>query len=99
MALGVYAYWLSNRYTDQDIRGASLAFTSALFLIPAFMGIAGTIGLLNFQGWGRLLTLISSVLVLLLSFPFGLPIGIWSLVVLLNRKNAEDYKKYISAGA
>lgn len=62
-----------------------------LIVLDALLGIAAAIGLLNFQGWGRVLSIISSVLAVP-CFPFGTAIGIWGLVLLVSSKNAAAYK-------
>jgi hypothetical protein len=67
--------------------------------LHALLGIAAAIGLLNFQGWGRVLAIISSVLAVPLTFPIGTALGIWGLALLLKKENAAAYKALSSTGA
>jgi hypothetical protein len=76
-----------------------LAFYLLLEWLQALLGIAGAIGLLNLQGWGRVLSIIASVLALPSIFPFGAVIGAWGLVLLLKSKNAEEYRALTTSGA
>jgi hypothetical protein len=67
--------------------------------LHALLGIAAAIGLLNFQGWGRVLAIISFVLAVPLTFPIGTALGIWGLALLLKKENAAAYKALNSTGA
>lgn len=63
-------------------------------VIPWFMiicaapGIVGGIGLLKYQGWGRILVLILSFLALL-NFPLGTAVGIYSIWVLFDKRTEK----------
>jgi hypothetical protein len=61
-------------------------------IVVSLPGIIGGIGLLNFQGWARILILILSFLALL-NFPIGTAIGIYSIWVLLNNKTEKLFAK------
>ena len=63
------------------------------FFIGSFLAllglpkIIGGIGLIKRQEWGRILTLVVSFLNLL-SFPFGTALGIYSIIILMNKETA-----------
>jgi hypothetical protein len=68
------------------------------FFIGAFLAllglpkILGGWGLLKGQEWGRILTLIVSFLSLL-NIPFGTALGIYSIVILMNKETAAQFQK------
>jgi Na+-driven multidrug efflux pump len=55
-------------------------------------GIAGGIGLLKYQAWGRILVLILSFLSLL-NFPIGTAVGIYSIWVLFDKRTEKLFAK------
>ncbi len=61
---------------------------SVIFSIP---GIIAAIGLFKRKEWGRILTLILSVLNLL-SFPIGTAVGVYSIWVLVQHEVVEEFK-------
>ncbi len=65
-------------------------------LVP--LSIVASIGLLNLQGWARTL----SITVAIMAFPsdllIGSAMGIWTLIVLLNKNNTETLKALTSSG-
>ena len=62
-----------------------------LSVVLSLPGILAGIGLLKRREWGRILTLIISVLNLF-SFPIGTGIGIYSLWALSQNEVAEEFK-------
>jgi hypothetical protein len=67
------------------ILGAIGLFICVLLLVLSLPGIIAGIGLLNYQPWARILTIVISALDLL-NVPFGTALGIYSLWVLLSRE-------------
>jgi hypothetical protein len=63
--------------------GAIGGFVLILILCLSIPGIIAGIGLLSFQPWARILTIILSILDLI-SFPFGTALGIYGLWVLFT---------------
>jgi hypothetical protein len=63
--------------------GAIGAFVLVLILCLSIPGIIAGIGLLSFQPWARILTIVLSILDLV-SFPFGTALGIYGLWVLFT---------------
>jgi hypothetical protein len=67
------------------IVGIALASFLALFGFPK---IIGGIGLLKGHEWARILILVVSFLSLL-NIPFGTALGVYSIVILLNKETAQ----------
>jgi hypothetical protein len=67
------------------IVGIALASFLALLGVPK---IIGGIGLLKGQEWARILILVVSFLSLL-NIPFGTALGVYSIVILLNKETAQ----------
>jgi len=63
--------------------GAIGGFVLILILCLSIPGIIAGIGLLSFQPWARILTIVLSILDLV-SFPFGTALGIYGLWVLFT---------------
>jgi hypothetical protein len=70
--------------------GPLVAVVSYIFSVP---GIIGGVALLKRRQWGRILTLILSV-ILLLDIPFGTALGIYSLWVLVQ----DETKRLFASG-
>ncbi|MBN1937970.1 MAG: hypothetical protein JW843_00155 [Candidatus Aminicenantes bacterium] len=74
------------------------------FFIGAFLAaiglpkILGGYGLLKGYEWGRILTLVVSFLSLL-SVPFGTALGIYSIVILMNKETAARFQNPASPPA
>ncbi|MCX6567071.1 MAG: hypothetical protein NTW38_11750 [Candidatus Aminicenantes bacterium] len=68
------------------------------FFIGSFLAllglpkIIGGYGLLKGLEWGRILTLVVSFLSLL-NIPFGTALGIYSIIVLMNKETAAQFQK------
>ena len=58
----------------------------------SLLGILGGIGLLTFQGWGRVLTIIVSA-ISCLNIPFGTLIGVYSIWVLVQEETKVLFRK------
>ena len=69
--------------------GGTVAATFiALFSIP---GLIAGYGLLRFQPWARILTIVLAVFELI-RFPWGTIVGVYSLWVLLSREGAAQFQ-------
>ena len=73
--------------------GIILSSFLALLGLPK---IIGGIGLLKRQEWARILVLIVSFLSLW-NIPFGTALGIYSIVILLNKEAAAQFQKHGTA--
>jgi len=69
----------------------ALKFARIALVLKAGLALAAGVGLLQKATWGRTVAIVAGC-VALLSFPFGTALGIWTLVVLLNRQNAWTYE-------
>jgi hypothetical protein len=69
-----------------------IVFISVLILAKGLLALAGGVGLLQRSPWARTITLISAFLGML-SIPFGLALGIYSLWVLMSTNAESDYAK------
>jgi len=69
--------------------GTLLTFVLFLFALPGFLG---ALGLLQHQGWGRILVLIVSFFKLI-DFPLGTALGVYSIVILLR----EDVVRFFES--
>jgi len=68
--------------------GAIGAFVLIILVVLSAPGIVAGVGLLSYQPWARILTIIVSVLDLI-SIPFGTALGIYGLWVLLSTEGAR----------
>ena len=66
-------------------------FVLIIMLVVSVPGIIAGIGLLSFQPWARILTLVLSILNLL-NIPFGTMIGAYGLWVLLKPESASLFE-------
>ncbi|MHB8053753.1 MAG: hypothetical protein ACYDH3_00660 [Candidatus Aminicenantales bacterium] len=67
-------------------------FIGAFLALLSLPKILGGWGLLKGQEWGRILTLIVSFLSLL-NIPFGTALGIYSIIILMNKETAIQFQK------
>lgn len=75
-----------------------VAFFIASFLAAIGLPkILGGYGLLKGYEWGRILTLVVSFLSLL-NVPFGTALGIYSIVILMNKETAAQFQKTDPSG-
>jgi len=68
------------------------AFVLVILLVLSVPGIIAGVGLLSYQPWARILTIVLSVLHLL-SIPFGTALGIYGLWVLFNTNGARLFEQ------
>jgi hypothetical protein len=61
-------------------------------LLIAMPSIAAGVGLLHYRNWGRILTIVLSVL-RLLEFPFGTATAVYSFWVLLSQDGRDHYRQ------
>ena len=73
------------------ILGAVGGFVLIVLLVLSVPGIIAGIGLLSFQPWARILTIVLSVLDLL-NIPFGTVLGVYGLWVLLTTEGARLFE-------
>jgi hypothetical protein len=67
-------------------------FLGSFLALLGLPKIIGGWGLLKGQEWGRILTLIVSFLSLL-NIPFGTALGIYSIIILMNKETAAQFQK------
>jgi len=72
--------------------GAIGGFVLIVLLILSVPGIIAGIGLLSYQPWARILTIVLSILDLI-SIPFGTALGIYGLWVLFNTEGAQLFEQ------
>lgn len=87
---------LSQRAMDFDIPGAAISVIGAIaFLVLIAISVPGLIagiGLLTFQPWARILTIIISAIELP-GFPFHTALGIYGLWVLLSNEGTALFER------
>jgi len=74
------------------ILGAIGGFLAVLILIFSVPGLLAGWGLLQYQEWARILTIVLSVLNLL-AFPIGTALGVYSLWTLLNQQTIPLFRR------
>lgn len=74
------------------ILGAIGGFVAILILIFSIPGLLAGWGLLQYQEWARILTIVLSVLNLL-AFPFGTALGVYGLWTLLNQQTLPLFRR------
>src|SRR5262245_18083985 len=72
--------------------GAIAGFVLIVLLVLSVPGIIGGIGLLSYQPWARILTIVLSILDLV-SIPFGTALGIYGLWVLFTTEGAQLFEQ------
>lgn len=73
-----------------------LVFASALLAIQAVLAFFAAWGLLDRQGWGRIVAIIAGILSLW-RIPFGTALGIYTLWVLLPASSEAEYRNLARA--
>ena len=71
--------------------GAAGGFVLIVMLVLSVPGIIAGIGLLSFQPWARILTIVLSILDLV-NIPFGTILGVYGLWVLLATESARLFE-------
>jgi hypothetical protein len=74
------------------ILGSIGAFLFFLLLVLSLPGIIAGVGLLQFQPWARILTIVLSVLDLI-HVPFGTALGVYGLWVLLSQGTERLFQR------
>ncbi len=74
------------------ILGAIGGFIVVIILIFSVPGLLAGWGLLQYQEWARILTIVLSVLNLL-AFPFGTALGVYGLWTLLNQQTLPLFRR------
>ena len=103
VGLGVFAFFggvagLVQLDHDPDaafvvpLMGAIGGFVLIVLLILSVPGIIAGVGLLSYQPWARILTIVLSILDLI-SIPFGTALGIYGLWVLFNTEGAQLFEQ------
>jgi hypothetical protein len=69
----------------------------AFLVVMALPGLLAGIGLLKYRNWGRILTIVLSVLHLL-NFPIGTALGIYGLWVLFNKETEALFSSPVVIG-
>jgi len=72
--------------------GAIGGFVLIVLLILSVPGIIAGVGLLSYQPWARILTIVLSILDLI-SIPFGTALGIYGLWVLFTTEGAQLFEQ------
>jgi hypothetical protein len=72
--------------------GAIGGFVLIVLLVLSVPGIIAGVGLLSYQPWARILTIVLSMLDLI-SIPFGTALGIYGLWVLFTREGAQLFEQ------
>jgi len=72
--------------------GAIGGFVLIVLLVLSVPGIIAGVGLLSYQPWARILTIVLSILGLI-SIPFGTALGIYGLWVLFTTEGAQLFEQ------
>lgn len=93
----IVLYIIGNATNDHDARFVLPIIANILIIVFVFLSIPGIIagiGLFKKKEWGRILTLILSVLDLV-NIPIGTAIGAYSIWVLVQPETVDLFKKKI----
>jgi hypothetical protein len=74
------------------LMGAIGGFVLIVLLVLSVPGIVAGVGLLSYQPWARILTIVLSILDLI-SIPFGTALGIYGLWVLFTQQGAQLFEQ------
>jgi hypothetical protein len=78
--------------------GAIGGFVMIVLLAVSIPGIIAGIGLMKYQSWARILTIVLSILDLV-SIPFGTALGIYGLWVLFTAEGARLFEQRVTTSA
>jgi hypothetical protein len=103
VGLGIFAFFggiagLVQMDDDPDaafvvpMMGAIGGFVLIVLLVLSVPGIIAGVGLLSYQPWARILTIVLSILDLI-SIPFGTALGIYGLWVLFKAEGAQLFEQ------
>ncbi|MGH9704790.1 MAG: hypothetical protein ACRD4K_15555 [Candidatus Acidiferrales bacterium] len=76
--------------------GSSLAFGGFIAVVFGLLDVLTGWALLQHEQWGRTLALVMGVIILL-RFPFGTALGIYTLIILLPQQSEEEYRRLARA--
>ena len=74
-----------------------LSVIAILLVAKAALGFIAGWGLLQHEGWGRILALILGFISLFTNIPFGTALGIYTMWVLLSSESEREYEELAAA--
>lgn len=84
--------WSDGPMSPEWFGPAILHFAWAFIVLRSALAVVAAWGLLERAQWGRLVAIVAAFLIIL-KFPFGTALGIWTLVVLLGYRNTTLYEQ------
>jgi hypothetical protein len=82
--------WGSGTLPPMGFGPAILRFAWVFLLVRVSLAALAGFGLLEHAQWGRIVAIVAAV-VNIYKFPFGIAMGIWTLIVLLGYRNSTLY--------
>lgn len=94
---GRFGPWTHGPFADGPFRPewfgpAMLHFVWVFIVIRSGLAAVAAWGLMERTQWGRIVAIVAAFLILL-KFPFGTALGIWTLVTLLGYRNTALYEQ------
>lgn len=89
--------WSHGRWADGPFRPewftpAILHFTWLFIILRTGLALAAAWGLMERAPWGRMVAVVAAFLILI-KFPFGTALGIWTLATLMGYRNTSLYEQ------
>jgi hypothetical protein len=94
-ATAILSYLMPSRGINNQLPAFFLPMfiVIAVFLLfKSFLGLAAGVGLLQRRPWARILAIVLGILVLL-NFPFGTALGVYTLWTLFSPEAQQEYEK------
>jgi hypothetical protein len=84
--------WASGSLPPEWLGPAVMHFAWLILVARAGLALVAAWGLMERAQWGRIVAIVAAFLILL-KFPFGTALGIWTLVVLMGYRNTTLYEQ------
>ena len=89
---GAFGEWMHGPTPPLFMGHFLLQFAWVFLVARVALAVCAGWGLMQHAQWGRLVAIIAAIFCLL-KFPFGMAMGIWTLVVLLGYRNGTLYEQ------
>jgi len=90
---GAFGNWMNHPMPQMWFFPALLRFAWIFLVGRAILAVAAGLGLMEGAQWGRIVAIVAAILNFFHFFPFGLALGIATLIILLGARNWTLYEQ------